>query len=193
MASERRALSLSNTGGAALTLSSISASGDFTYRRNTCGASLAGGASCTIYVTFTPTAAGTRSGRLTLTDNASDSPQTVRLKGIGTAVSLSAKSLSFAGQAIGSRSPAQAVTLTNKGASALSLSGISLSGISLGGVNRGDFAQSNSCGTSLAGGASCTISASFSPKGAGARTASLVISDSDPTSPQKVSLSGTGQ
>jgi sugar lactone lactonase YvrE len=184
--SSPKTLTLSNPGQSALDITSITVSGDFA-QTNSCGTSLAGGASCSITVTFTPTAAGSETGTLTLTDNASNSPQRVSLRGTGTAVSLSAKSLSFPTRAIGTTSPAKTVTLTNKGSGALSISGISIVG-----ANSSDFAQSNTCGTSLAGGASCGISVSFSPKGAGARTASLRFSDSDPTSPQTVSLSGTG-
>lgn len=79
---------LTNTGTTALNLSSIAASGDFA-ETNTCGTSVATGASCSIVVTFTPTAGGARSGMLTVTDNATDSPQTVALSGTGTTFSVS--------------------------------------------------------------------------------------------------------
>jgi hypothetical protein len=75
-------VTLSNTGSAALTISSIGASGDFA-QSNTCGASVAAGASCTVQVTFTPTAIGQRAGTLTIADNAAPSPQSVSLSGIG--------------------------------------------------------------------------------------------------------------
>src|SRR5260370_16006660 len=75
--SAAQTVTLSNTGNAALTItSSIAASGDFA-EANTCGSSVAAGANCTIGVTFTPTASGTRTGTLSITDNASGSPQTV--------------------------------------------------------------------------------------------------------------------
>jgi hypothetical protein len=45
---------------------------------------LAGGASCTINVLFTPTATGTRTATLNIVDNAAGSPQTVALTGTGT-------------------------------------------------------------------------------------------------------------
>jgi hypothetical protein len=89
---------------------------------------------------------------------------------------------------VGTTSAAKVVTLTNKGSTALSITGISLTG-----TNSGDFTKSSTCGTSLAGGASCTLSVRFSPKAVGARSASLTIRDADPTSPQKVGLYGTGQ
>ena len=83
-----QAVTLTNSGQVALTLTSIAASGDFA-QTNNCGTSVAPGASCTIAVTFTPTVAGSRTGTLTITDNASGSPQTVALGGEAAAVSLS--------------------------------------------------------------------------------------------------------
>jgi hypothetical protein len=77
-------VSLSNSGTAALAISSISASGDFA-QANNCGASLGAGGNCKIDVTFTPTAAGTRAGALSVTDNALGSPRTASLNGTGLA------------------------------------------------------------------------------------------------------------
>ena len=80
--SAAQAVTLTNTGGGTLSLGSISVAGDFA-EANDCGVSLAPGASCTIQVTFTPSASGSRSGALTLADNAAASPQTVALAGTG--------------------------------------------------------------------------------------------------------------
>jgi sugar lactone lactonase YvrE len=89
--SKTQTVTLTNSGTAALTIVAIMASGDFA-QTNTCGASVAAGANCAISVTFTPTAAGNRTGTLTITDNASGSPQTVALSGGGEAVSVSTSS-----------------------------------------------------------------------------------------------------
>jgi Bacterial Ig-like domain (group 3)/Abnormal spindle-like microcephaly-assoc'd, ASPM-SPD-2-Hydin/FG-GAP-like repeat len=86
-----QAVTLTNSGQVALMLTSIAASGDFA-ETNTCGTSVAPGASCTIAVTFTPTAAGSRTGTLTVMDNAGGSPQTLALSGGAAAVSLSSSS-----------------------------------------------------------------------------------------------------
>ncbi|WP_093715402.1 choice-of-anchor D domain-containing protein [Actinacidiphila alni] len=75
-------VTVSNTGTAAASISSVTASGDFS-QTNTCGTSLAAGATCTVGVKFTPTAAGTRTGTLTISGNASNSPTTVALTGTG--------------------------------------------------------------------------------------------------------------
>ncbi len=185
--SAAQTVTLSNTGNAALTItSSIAASGDFA-EANTCGSSVAAGANCTIGVTFTPTASGTRTGTLSITDNASGSPQTISLTGTGTAptttASLSVTSLTFASQTVGTTSAAQTVTLTNTGSATLTITSISASG---------DYAETDTCGTSVAVGANCTISTTFTPTASGTRTGTLSIADNTSGSPQSVSLTGTG-
>jgi hypothetical protein len=82
-------LTLTNTGSAPLKISSIAINGDFA-QTNACGTSMAAGASCSITVTFTPTAIGTRSAMATITDNATDSPHTVAISGTGTDFSITA-------------------------------------------------------------------------------------------------------
>ncbi len=80
-----QAVTVNNSGTSDLTVSGISTSGDFA-QTNTCGklpATLPSGLGCTVSVTFTPTAAGTRTGTLTVTDNATGSPQTAQLTGTG--------------------------------------------------------------------------------------------------------------
>ncbi len=133
--------------------------------------------------------------RVTITDNASGSPQSVALSGSGTtalapAVSLSPTSLSFGDQQVNTTSAASTVTLTNSGNAALIINSIGLSG-----PNRGDFAQSNTCPSSsstLAAGASCTINVTFTPTATGSRSANVTITDNASGSPQSVALSGTG-
>jgi hypothetical protein len=63
-----------------------------------------------------------------------------------------------------------------------------MSGISSNGI----FSQTNNCGLSVGAGKSCTISVTFSPTKIGAITQTMRINDVDPTSPQSISLSGTG-
>ena len=79
--SAAQTITLSST--AALTIASITASGDFT-QSNNCGSSLSAGGSCTINVRFSPTVTGARSGSVTITDSDQTSPQTVALSGTGT-------------------------------------------------------------------------------------------------------------
>ena len=181
-------VTLSNTGNASLSISSIAPSGDFN-DGTSCGSSLAVGSSCKIFVTFTPTATGTRTGTITITDSAVGSPHTVSLSGTGVqpAVTLSPQSLTFATQPIGTTSAAQNITLTNTGTATLNVTGITM-----GGANPGDFAQTNTCNSSVAANASCTITATFTPTAAGARNATILVKDNAPGTPQTISLAGTG-
>jgi beta-propeller repeat-containing protein/ASPM-SPD-2-Hydin domain-containing protein/centrosomal CEP192-like protein len=176
---------LRNVGSAALTFTSITASGDFTESGNDCLIGVAAASSCTISVTFSPTQRGTRTGAVTITDNAAGSPHTISLSGngIAPAVTLSPGSLTFTNQNIGTASSPKPVTLTNSGVDPLAINGV---------VTSGDFAQTNACPTALAAGANCTISVSFTPTAALTRTGSLIIVDNAPNSPHTVQLSGTG-
>ena len=99
----------------------------------------------------------------------------------------SSTSLTFSSQQVGSSSAAQSVTLTNSGNATLMISGISITG-----ADAGDFAQTNTCGSSVAASANCTISVTFKPTASGSRTASVSVADNATGSPQTVSLTGTG-
>jgi|HubBroStandDraft_2_1064218.scaffolds.fasta_scaffold32066_2 uncharacterized repeat protein (TIGR03803 family) len=81
--SAARRFGLRNEQAVALNNIAISTTGDFTVSATTCAASLAAKGYCTISVTFTPTATGTRIGQLSVSDSASNSPQTSSLKGTG--------------------------------------------------------------------------------------------------------------
>lgn len=188
--SAARTETLTNSGSATLHIASLTIAGanpaDFA-QTNSCGASLASGASCSINVTFTPTNTGSRTAYVSLSDDAPNSPQTVNLTGSGaTSVSFSPKSINFVSRVVGSTSLPVTVTVTNKGNS------LAIQTISISGPNTGDFAETNNCGSPLGAGASCSISITFAPSAGGSRTASLAVYDGDPTSPQVVSLTGTG-
>ncbi|MGD0696242.1 MAG: FG-GAP-like repeat-containing protein [Terriglobia bacterium] len=186
---------LTNGQSTPLNISSISISGDFS-QTNNCPSQLAASANCTITVTFLPTQVGTRTGTLTVTDDANGVPgsiQTVALTGTGVAspvVTLSPTSLTFPAQFVNTSSAPQPVTLSNPGVVALAISSIAISG-----TNAGEFSQTNTCGTSVAGGGSCTISVTFTPTAAGprSRTASMSITDNASGSPQTIPLSGTAR
>jgi hypothetical protein len=192
--STAQTVTLSNTGNAALSITSLALAGtnasDFA-QSNTCTSSspLAASATCTISVTFTPAASGSRTASLSIADSATGSPQTVGLSGTGTAAlaGLSATSLAFGNQSVDMTSTAQTVTLSNTGNAALSITSLALTG-----ANAGDFDQSNTCGTSVAAGANCTIAVMYTPSVTGSEAASLSIADNSSGSPQTVSLSGTG-
>jgi Abnormal spindle-like microcephaly-assoc'd, ASPM-SPD-2-Hydin/Galactose oxidase, central domain/NHL repeat len=193
--SAAQTVTLTNTGNAALTISSISTAGadtaDFA-ETNTCPASLAANANCTISVTFKPAATGTRTANVSVADNATGSPQSVPLTGTGAssagpAVTLAPPNLTFASQNLGTSSAPQSVTLTNSGSAALTITGISIAG-----TNTGDYSETNTCPASLAANANCTISVTFKPTATGARTANVSVADNATGSPQSVPLTGTG-
>jgi hypothetical protein len=172
-------------GSTPLTVSNATVTGDFSIFSNHCGSVAAAGGTCTIQVSFTPTAAGTRHGTLTITDTSAGSPRNVQLIGEGGqgAASLSPTSLSFNSQQIGATSAAQTVTLTNSGALALQVSHIQASTL---------FNETNTCGASVPAAGSCMISITFTPTAAAAATGTLTITDSAPDSPQTVALTGAG-
>lgn len=182
-----QSVTLSNTGGGTLNVTSIVSSGDFS-QVNTCGSTVAAGGSCTITVTFNPTNINTRTGSITITDDAPSSPQAISLTGVGTYISLSPGSLNFGTVAIGTSSAVQGVTLTNTDGVALNIKSVSITG-----PNRGDFTETNTCGTRVAKGGMCSINVTFTPSATGARSAKVSVADLGGGSPQTATLSGTGQ
>ncbi len=183
--SAAKSITLTNTGAATLNINSIVSSGDFAVSSTTCGSTLAVWKSCTIKVTFSPTQVGARTGALTISDNAPNSPQSVTLSGTGTVqATLTPVSATLHAETVGKSSPAKVFTLSNK--QSLALSNISIS-------TTGDFSVSTTtCSSSLAAKSSCKISVIFAPTQTGTRTGTLQVSDSTVTSPQTSSLSGTG-
>jgi len=184
-------ITLHNNEAVALTISRIAPSNPDYTETNTCSGSVAANGNCVIKVTFTPRILGADNGTLSVTDTASNSPQTASLTGTGTGAvaSLSPSSLSFASQPVETTSAGQAITLTNTGNLTLTLNTTSLH---LAGTNAGDFAQNNTCTLPVAAGGNCTIAILFTPSATGPRAASLTITDNASGSPQSVSLSGTG-
>jgi phosphatidylserine/phosphatidylglycerophosphate/cardiolipin synthase-like enzyme len=185
-------LTFTNSGTATDTVSSVAISGtnaaDFA-QTNNC-TSIAAGSSCAINVTFDPSTTSGEAATLTVTDNSNGTvgtTHTAALTGSGVAsatptVTVSPGSLSFTS---GSSQP---VTVTNTGASAVSIT----SAINITGTNASLYSQTNDCGTSIAIGASCTISVTFAPGSTSSSTAAtLNIPDNATGNPHTVGLSGT--
>lgn len=189
-ASAAVAVKLTNNGTTALTISAAGFTGtnigDFS-GTTTCPTSLAVGASCTFSLQFKPTAVGARTASLEVVDSTGSGSQLVPLTGTGTEVKLSATTLVFGSETVGTKSAAKTVMLTNVGTTALAISTVAIAG-----TNAADFAETNTCGTSVAAGKSCSISVTFTPKAAGARSATLRITNNGGASPQAIALSGTG-
>jgi len=193
--SSARSVTLTNSGTAALTISGIAKTGTVFASTNTCPASLAVGSSCTISNTFTPTTAGSATGSVTITSNATGSPHTVALSGTGTAAAVaslgwsnSASSLTFSSTVVGVTSAVQTLTLLNSGSVAGSIATVGLTG-----TNATDFVTGGSCGAGvqLAAGGSCTVTVAFDPTAAGSRSASLQVTSSNASTPTAITLTGT--
>ena len=174
-------LSNSGTGPLTFTGTGITASGDFA-QTNNCGAALVQLTSCQIAVTFTASASGSRTGSISVADNAGT--QTVSLSGTGASaapsITVSPESLVFPAQHLHTKSAAQTVVLSNGGATAVSLS-VAISG---------DFAKTGSCPASLGAGKSCALNITFTPTVAGTRTGVLTYTLSSGV--VTVGLTGTG-
>jgi Abnormal spindle-like microcephaly-assoc'd, ASPM-SPD-2-Hydin len=183
--SPAKVVTLKNIQTKALSVTSVSAGGDFRETDN-CVPSVAAGATCTINVTFTPTSSGTRTGTLTVTDDAPINTSTVALTGIGTFVKLSGTTLPFGSVPVNQTSAAKKMTAKNVGPNTVNFNNVAITG-----ANAADFSQTNNC-TALAPGASCTLTVTFTPSAAGARSATITVTDDDAGSPQTVALSGTG-
>jgi hypothetical protein len=202
--SNAQTFTLKNNQLAALNISSIGFTGanggDFSQTGGTCGTpptSLAAGQSCTISVTLTPSVLGAESATLTVNDNAQAPYGTLTSALFGTGVAdatLTPTSYNFGNVALHTPSSAQIFTLKNYQLTALNISSIGFTG-----ANSGDFSQSNTCGTlpaSLAAGASCTISVTFTPSGTGAEKATLTVNDSAAAAQYQTltaALSGRGE
>ena len=196
--SSPQTVTLTSTGSTPFQITSIQITGDFS-QSSTCpvlaapgnSMGVAGGSSCTLSVTFTPTVAGLRAGVLTV-NGTNGVSMTVALSGSAGSFalgSLSASRLVFIGQLGGAPGAPQTVTLTNLGNAPLYMSSITISSSSTA------FSQTNDCGSTLAAGASCTFNIVFTATPASAFSTiygELEIYDSPDNLFYSVGLSGTG-
>jgi hypothetical protein len=178
-------VTLSNTGGVALTLIAASVSpGDFSVV-NACGNSLAAHSSCVFNITFAPTAIGIRTATLTITDQFHSQIVTLTGSGIaGPGVSLSPVLLNFLPTGVGLTAIAQTLTLSNNGGLPLTITNLA--------VTPGFNLAANTCGTTLAVNAACTLTVVFAPTTPGLVSGALTFTDNAPAGIQTTNLSGTG-
>jgi len=167
----------------------------------TCGAapfvtpfSLAAGASCTIGVNFNPQTPSSLTGIIEISDNGGGSPQSIDLKGTGAAAAanVSPNSLAFGNVSINTDSPAQTVTLSNTGATALTISSIAATSPYVAHPNGTD---GSTCSGTLAGNSTCLIAVTFDPTTAGFQGGTLTVLDNiggSQSLTQTVTLTGTG-
>lgn len=146
------------------------------------------GASCTSTITYAPVAADGTGGE-TITQvyygNLTLMKQGLLIQGQATAVKVSPTTLTFPTTKAGTTSAPIPVTFQNAGSVALAISSINFTG-------QRDFAQTNNCGSSVPANSSCTFNVTFSPTGVGTFSATMKIGNIDPTGPQMVTMTGTG-
>jgi phospholipase C len=179
--SSQQQVTVTNNGSAAITINQIQMVGPFSENDN-CGTSLAAKASCQITVIFTPNATGNPSGNLVIWDSDPGSPHQGLLNGTATAVLQQPTSLTF-NAAVGQTSSPQSVTVTNTSNEPLYLPSITVPA---------PFNETNNCPTELSAGGQCTINVTFSPTTQGQVSKQVSINDADLTSPQYVTVTGTG-
>jgi len=177
---------VTNNQTVALNISGISASGDFT-QTNTCSQPVPPNGNCTISVYFTPSTTGTRTGTLTITDDAASSPQTASLTGVGvsSAISITPSTLTFGTLVVGATGAGQKVTVSNTGFVNITINSLAVSG---------DYTETGTCsGATLTPGENCTITVTFSPNITGTLPGDLTIYDTSTGAPHVVTLNGSGE
>ena len=190
--STAQSLVITSTGGQALSVNSISLSGaksgDFSFVGCVPPAVLQPGSFCTVLLTFVPSATGTRTASLTITDNGTPGTQVIPLSGTGLAPAPAVtipSSVNFTTITQGTTAT-ENVTVTNSGTLPLHISNIALEG-----ANPGDFSFSTqTCTAANPVNSGCTITVTFAPLAAGVRTANLVLTHDAPNSPQTILQNG---
>jgi uncharacterized protein YfaP (DUF2135 family) len=196
--SSAQTVTLGNSGPGTLTIASITISGDFAFA-STCASTLPQGGTCTIDITFTPIAAGTRIGSLTITSNASGSPHGVALAGTGQSAAVGVlevtpSPLQFDPQAPGTTSTPQLLVLHNSGTATVNRGPESVGGDFrlLTGTEADAATQNHTCGASIAAGDSCNLALVFTPTALGTRTGAIALPNDTATPVVTVRLLGTG-
>jgi hypothetical protein len=183
-------VTITNSGGMALTSVSITASAQFR-ETNTCGTQLAAGSVCTISVVFAPTQTGAVSGILTIADAVQT--QTVALSGTGLGapvIAVSPSNLTFTNQQPGVPSAPQTLTVSNTGGSPLANIAFQITGAAAANYS----IAATTCGATLGNGSNCTAQIVFTPCATGAIAATLAVSSSTSgVVPATVPLNGSGQ
>ena len=185
--SSRQSVTVTSSGGVAVTFSGLSVSADYQIASNNCPTSLAPNATCTVAILFHPGGVGSRSGSFSVAGSMPSSPVSIPLNGMGVmpgSISLNPGAFDFGSGVIGSTSPTQMVTVSNTGGATVGLGTLGVSG---------DFALSGStCGASLAAAQSCTVAVAFHPTSEGTRSGLLTVPGDGTGSSASATLSGNG-
>jgi hypothetical protein len=186
LSSPSQTVTVTNVSTHSVTFTSIASSGDYA-ESNTCPTTMNAGQNCTITVTFTPTAAGSRPGTLTLKDNSPGNPsQVIALTGTGETIALgfTPSSLNLGSVVVGSSLTMNA-TLTNDGSSSVNITGISVAPVN------NTFTQTNNCPATLTVQQTCRFTIVFTPPDVFTYKATLSVSN-NAGSAATLALSGTG-
>ena len=190
IASAAQNVVVTNNGNIALTIKSIQITGankaDFA-QTNNCANPVAPNGTCSISVTFKPSATGIRNATVSIADNAANSPQTIALTGIGghPVGVVSPTSVPFGDQSEGTISGPQKISLSNTGDYQMTVASVTASA---------NFTvQTNQCTAPVAPGAHCDVYVVLSPAQLGALSGTLTFTDSAANSPQTAQLTGIGQ
>jgi hypothetical protein len=183
-------VTVKNNGTDGVYINGVSVTSNYS-QGNTCvGIVVNPGLTCTISVTFTPTAENSIPGTLTINDNSGTDTQSVALSGSGTYLQVTPASAAFPAQLLNTASSSITINLknTNPGGT------LTISGMTLSGTDAADFSENHACDSAVlaAAGGTCSFTVTFKPSAVGKRTASLKIAENGGASPISVTLSGSG-
>ena len=184
--SQAQTLTVTNTGTTSLILNPITVSNNFNESDQCSSITLLAGASCSISLSFSPTATGNISGSLVISDTNGLVSTMATVSGQGTlpGISTSPSTISFGSLSVGTTSQAQTVTVSNTGSAPLMIGTVS---------GTGDFAETDTCsGQTIAAGSYCVISVTMTPTTTGMRTGTIRFNDNADGMDQ-IALSGMGQ
>lgn len=194
--SDPQVVTLQNVGTTDLTIQNISSddSMNFPVVGDTCsGAVLAPLASCKITVQFTPTTAGNLSTDIQISSNSEAGPSSFPVKGFGVStdqplVEVNPFDVNFGNVATDASSPAMRVVISNEGSAVLNMIDLNVSGAGFSIVPGTDHCS----GIPISPSNSCTVDVIFTPPGLGPAEGTLSIRSNATSSPDQVSLIGTG-
>ena len=191
--SASKSVTLTNVGSVPLQITNLQTFGanvsSFVFSSD-CPASLSPSSTCTIHGHFAPTTTGPLTAYVNVSYNGYGPSSSITLTGAGvspSAASLSANSLSFGDQQVGTQSGSKSVTLTNVGSVPLQIVNLQVLG-----ANASSFVFASNCPPSFAAGSSCTIHGHFAPTTTGPLAAVVTVSYCGYVAPQSVTLTGTG-
>jgi hypothetical protein len=191
-ASTPLSITVTNTGTIAVPITSILVQGAnpaVFSQTNTCAGTVAVGGACTVNVVFTPTAVGAATATLHINVAGGVASQSISLSGTGAVplYTVAPASVDFGTQRTTTASAPVRLTVSNTGLLVLPIAGIALAG-----ANANQFSQSNTCSSSLAVGANCTVNLVFAPSVPGVDSATLNVNGGGGAAAQSVALTGTG-